>query len=341
MQSQSQFATGRAGGLAQSYSRIMREYREITSEKNVYWTASPVDFEEPSEWHFTVKGPTDSDFEGGVYHGRVILPQNYPFSPPHVVLLTPNGRFEVGKKICLSASNYHPELWQPAWGIRSLLDALHAFFPTPGEGALHSLDWPADVRRRLAKESVNFTCNVCARSNAEIAKTDCLDVAAKRKEAPPSNLPASEAVTTTSESDDCLKDEVAVDDPSPTMSAATTTASAGRSLDYSRENLTVGVADGESPKRVDLASGSGAAHVDENSSSTAVAAPSELVEGDERPADNSGGGHFWTVVSNYFTAREGKDAMMWAADFLILIIVISSIASFVDLILKPPILIKQ
>lgn len=27
----------------------------------------------------------------------------------------PNGRFEVGKKICLSISGHHPETWQPSW----------------------------------------------------------------------------------------------------------------------------------------------------------------------------------------------------------------------------------
>ena len=31
----------------------------------------------------------------------------------------PNGRFEVGKKICLSISAHHPEHWQPAWGGKS------------------------------------------------------------------------------------------------------------------------------------------------------------------------------------------------------------------------------
>lgn len=32
--------------------------------------------------------------------------------------LQPNGRFEVGKKICLSISAYHPETWQPSWSSK-------------------------------------------------------------------------------------------------------------------------------------------------------------------------------------------------------------------------------
>lgn len=55
--------------------------------------------EEPYEWHFTLRGPQDSQFEGGLYHGRIILPKNYPFAPPSLMMLTQNGRFEVGKKV--------------------------------------------------------------------------------------------------------------------------------------------------------------------------------------------------------------------------------------------------
>ena len=30
----------------------------------------------------------------------------------------PNGRFETGKKICLSMSAHHPETWQPSWSSK-------------------------------------------------------------------------------------------------------------------------------------------------------------------------------------------------------------------------------
>lgn len=35
---------------------------------------------------------------------------------------------QVNKKICLSISSFHPETWQPSWGIRTALVALMAFF---------------------------------------------------------------------------------------------------------------------------------------------------------------------------------------------------------------------
>lgn len=77
-------------------------------------------------WHFTVRGPKGTDFAGGIYHGRISLPPEYPFKPPSIMLLTPNGRFETNKKICLSLTAHHPEHWQPAWGIRTILEALIA-----------------------------------------------------------------------------------------------------------------------------------------------------------------------------------------------------------------------
>ncbi|PFH31326.1 ubiquitin-conjugating enzyme subfamily protein [Besnoitia besnoiti] len=158
---------------AQCIARILREYREIQRTPSPHWCTKPLQVDEPYEWHFTLRGPKDSHFEGGLYHGRIVLPKNYPFAPPSLVMLTQNGRFEVGKKVCLSASSYHPELWQPAWGIRTLLDALCAFFPTPAGGALHSLDKPEKVRRQLALESVTWACPACGKSNKELVEEAC------------------------------------------------------------------------------------------------------------------------------------------------------------------------
>ena len=40
------------------------------------------------EWHFTVRAPPDPDFDGGVYHERIVLPPEYPMKPPSIILLT-------------------------------------------------------------------------------------------------------------------------------------------------------------------------------------------------------------------------------------------------------------
>lgn len=105
------------------------------------------------EWQFAIRGPRDTEFEGGIYHGRIQLPSEYPFKPPSFMLLTPNGRFETQTKICLSISNHHPEHWQPSWSVRTALVALIAFMPTNPNGALGSLDYTKEERRTLAVKS--------------------------------------------------------------------------------------------------------------------------------------------------------------------------------------------
>uniref|UniRef100_A0A3P9DBT8 Ubiquitin-conjugating enzyme E2 J1 n=1 Tax=Maylandia zebra TaxID=106582 RepID=A0A3P9DBT8_9CICH len=137
----------------------MKEAAELR-DPTEHYHAQPLE-DNLFEWHFSVRGPPDSDFDGGVYHGRIILPPEYPMKPPSIILLTPNGRFEVGKKICLSISGHHPETWQPSWSIRTALIAIIGFMPTKGEGAIGSLDYTPEERRALAKKSQDFCCETC------------------------------------------------------------------------------------------------------------------------------------------------------------------------------------
>lgn len=51
------------------------------------------------EWHCTLRGPPGTEFEGGLYHFRILLPAEYPFRPPSLMMLTPNGRFELNTKV--------------------------------------------------------------------------------------------------------------------------------------------------------------------------------------------------------------------------------------------------
>ena len=107
------------------------------------------------QWFFAVRGATGSDFDGGIYIGRVVLPPEYPLRPPHFLLVTPSGRFETHTKICLSISQFHEAdgLWSPSWSIRTALTALIPFMVTPGGGAIGALDWSPDDRRALASAS--------------------------------------------------------------------------------------------------------------------------------------------------------------------------------------------
>ncbi|CAJ1958534.1 unnamed protein product [Cylindrotheca closterium] len=104
-------------------------------------------------WHFSFRGC--GIYERGIYHGRIILPKDYPASPPRVQLWTPSGRFVPQHDICLSASSYHPESWTPRWTILAIIQALRLHMLTnPQEigGKLSSLNETLDY----AKESLKW-----------------------------------------------------------------------------------------------------------------------------------------------------------------------------------------
>ncbi|MCO5549249.1 hypothetical protein L7F22_002716 [Adiantum nelumboides] len=133
--------------------RILQEVKEMQSNPSDDYMSLPLE-DNIFEWQFAIRGPQDSEFEGGIYHGRIQLPSEYPFKPPSFMLLTPNGRFETQTKICLSISQFHPEHWQPSWSVRTALVALIAFMPTKGNGAIGSLEFTKEERKALAVKSV-------------------------------------------------------------------------------------------------------------------------------------------------------------------------------------------
>ncbi|KAI0818863.1 ubiquitin-conjugating enzyme/RWD-like protein [Irpex lacteus] len=148
--------------------RIMQEARELANDPCTDYSAAPLE-DDIFEWHCTIRGPPDTEFEGGLYHFRILLPSEYPFRPPSIMMLTPNGRFELNTKICISFTNYHEELWQPAWGVRTAIIGLQGFFPLKGTAAVGvgALEYPPAERKRLAALSRDWVCPSCQKPNHE------------------------------------------------------------------------------------------------------------------------------------------------------------------------------
>ena len=69
----------------------MREARELSYSNDEY-SAYPLE-DNLFEWHFTIQGPPSTDFEGGIYHCRILLPPEYPMKPPNIILLTVSSTF--------------------------------------------------------------------------------------------------------------------------------------------------------------------------------------------------------------------------------------------------------
>ncbi|RKP13458.1 ubiquitin-conjugating enzyme/RWD-like protein, partial [Piptocephalis cylindrospora] len=162
---------GRYNRNSPSVKRILRECKELAEDTDPAYTAEPLE-DNLFEWHFTVRGPEGTAFEGGRYHGRILLPADYPFKPPSILFLTPSGRFEINTKICLTITGFHPEFWQPAWGVRTALLAIISFFPQKGEGAVGALDYRDSDRKEMARASAHWKCSQCESTMEELLPGD-------------------------------------------------------------------------------------------------------------------------------------------------------------------------
>ncbi|KAI9555610.1 hypothetical protein GHT06_018125 [Daphnia sinensis] len=135
-------------------SRLKQDYLRLKKDPIPYVVAEPL----PSnilEWHYVVSGPETSLYEGGYYHGKLLFPAEFPFKPPSIYMITPNGRFKPNTRLCLSISDFHPDSWNPAWSVSTILTGLLSFMleKSPTLGSIETTD---HEKRCLAEHSLKF-----------------------------------------------------------------------------------------------------------------------------------------------------------------------------------------
>ncbi|CAB3373017.1 Hypothetical predicted protein [Cloeon dipterum] len=134
--------------------RLRQDYIRLKKDPVPYVVAEPL----PSnilEWHYVVTGPENTPYSGGKYHGKLVFPPDFPYKPPSIYMITPNGRFKTNVRLCLSISDYHPDTWNPAWSVSTILTGLLSFMAEKSP-TLGSIEMPDCERRRLAVESLDF-----------------------------------------------------------------------------------------------------------------------------------------------------------------------------------------
>ncbi|KAJ9104631.1 hypothetical protein QFC21_002129 [Naganishia friedmannii] len=152
--------------------RILQEHREFLADPSSEFVAYPLE-QDIFEWHVTVRGVENSEYAGGIYHLRILLKTQYPMQAPDILIMTPQGRFEPNRKICIDGlTSFHEGSWRPAWGVRTAIVGLMSFWSQGGEAmaGVGAMNCDKDERKRLAKLSVNWTCPVCQKSNGEIMR---------------------------------------------------------------------------------------------------------------------------------------------------------------------------
>lgn len=112
------------------------------------------------EIYFLLYGRPNTPFENGQYIGKIIHNKDYPTKAPDYIMLTPNGRFSINKKICLTNSGFHQADWAPAaWNLVSILEGLssvwHSDIKEDKVGISHENHSPEQIKV-LAGKSIDY-----------------------------------------------------------------------------------------------------------------------------------------------------------------------------------------
>ena len=78
----------------------------------------------------TLKGPSDTPYENGIFHLNIEFPQNYPFNPPKVKFITKIYHCNINSKggICLDILKNE---WSPALTISKVLLSISSLLNEP------------------------------------------------------------------------------------------------------------------------------------------------------------------------------------------------------------------
>jgi len=107
-------------------------------------------------WHFLIFGLKGTEYEGGEYIGKIVFDDKYPDTSPEFYMHTPNGRFDVDKKICLSNSKFHKDEWQMSWTIHAIiLSFVSVMFEDKDKGVSHIVR-SSEERKLLAARSIEW-----------------------------------------------------------------------------------------------------------------------------------------------------------------------------------------
>ena len=119
--------------------RLISEYKRILEQPIENIATHPTE-NNILQWYYLIKAD-HNEYKGGEYLGTLEFPEEYPMKPPKITMITPNGRFSVNERLCLSISDFHPETWNPSWNVETILVGLYSFMLSEeyGEGTIGSI----------------------------------------------------------------------------------------------------------------------------------------------------------------------------------------------------------
>lgn len=135
--------------------RINGDFKKFNEEKPKYFDVYP-NPNDMLEINFLLYGREKTPYEGGQYLGKIVHSPEYPRKAPDYYVFTPNGRFEINKKICLTNSGYHQADWAPAaWNLVTLLEGFssvwHSDIKEDKVGISHLVSEPSVIKSHAQK----------------------------------------------------------------------------------------------------------------------------------------------------------------------------------------------
>jgi ubiquitin-conjugating enzyme E2 G1 len=120
--------------------RLMNEYKTIKKDPNYYYSVSPSE-ENFLNWSFSIIGPNDTIYEGGIFKGNIIFKEDYPIRAPKVNFINiihPN--VHNNGDVCISILHEGSdswgyendvERWNPSHGVDSIMISIISMLSDP------------------------------------------------------------------------------------------------------------------------------------------------------------------------------------------------------------------
>jgi ubiquitin-conjugating enzyme E2 J2 len=137
--------------------RLEGEVKNLKRSRENYYQVFQ-DEKEKHHFYFMFKGD-QKPYIDGYFIGKILLPHDYPNNPGDVLVLTPNGRFKVNSKICLSNTGFHKESHSPIWTIEQIVVGfISIFYDDKETGVSHIKDTESN-RIMYSDDSFKYNMN--------------------------------------------------------------------------------------------------------------------------------------------------------------------------------------
>lgn len=135
--------------------RLNGELKNLERNREAYYQVVQ-DKKDQLLFYFLLRGDNSSNYKGGYYIGKIVLPESYPTNPGDFYMLTPSGRFKTESKICLTNSGYHKDMWTPLWNIKNMVIGFVSVFLSDDTTGISHIKGSPIERKNYAQDSMNY-----------------------------------------------------------------------------------------------------------------------------------------------------------------------------------------